>query len=278
MWCRKTAGRAWWGPELLAAALLGTATAHALEYRENFQHPGQPVAPPGYRWHYRAELAPATDWQQIVPGDGFAYLSVRRSWLERQPRNRSSWPFQTITFGPLEPGHRLTMRARDAAIPGVASMIFTHREDETLDEIDIEIAAADAEGTAPGHLTGAAGGWTDVRLNTYAAADTATLLPARTLKMPIVDASGKRTSHQDGRFHTYAIEWRTNSVRFLVDGVEQAVITAVVPQRPANLIVGLRQMPWAGRAEWNGYRTMLVDWVAIEPLDDESTAATPADN
>ena len=270
---RKTARRAWWAPEILAAFVLGACAAHALEYREDFDNPGRPAAPPGHEWSYLAELCPVKSWYNIVPGDGFAYLSVERSWLEPRPQHSSFWPFQTIKFGPVAPGHRLTMRARDTAIPGVASMIFTHREKETLDEIDIEIVPNDTYAPKTGHPTGPDGGWTDVRLNTYAEADTKTLVPARKIQMPIVDADGRRVSHQDGKFHTYSIEWRTNSVRFIIDGVEQAVIDKVVPQEPADLIVGLRQMPWAGHPDWEGYRTMLVDWIAIEPLDEETAAS-----
>ena len=96
--------------------------------------------------------------------------------------------------------------------------------------------------------------------------------------MPIVEADGRWVSHQDGKFHTYSIEWRTNSVRFIIDGVEQALIDKVVPQEPADLIVGLRQMPWAGHPDWEGYRTMLVDWIAIEPLPEEQTATFPKGN
>lgn len=56
----------------------------------------------------------------------------------------------------------------------------------------------------------------------------------------------------------------------MIDGVEQAVIDDVVPRGEADLIFGLRQMPWAGEPDWDDYRTMLVDWVAIEPLDKEN--------
>ena len=112
-----------------------------------------------------------------------------------------------------------------------------------------------------------------MRLNTYAEADTTTLVPARKIQTPIVDADGRRVSHQDGKFHTYTIEWRTDSVRFVIDGVEQAVIDKVVPQESADLILGLRQMPWAGHPDWEGYRTMLVDWIAIEPLDAEKATS-----
>jgi len=268
---RKTAKRAWFRlePAVFAAALIAAAsTADAVEYRENFDEPGRPQAPEGLEWSYRAELCPVKSWQNIVPGDGYAYLSVERSWLEPRKHNAVFWPFQTLTVGPVGPGHRLTMRARDAAIPGVASMIFTHRENGAIDEIDIEIAADDTYAPGTGHPIGPDGGWTDVRLNTYAQADPQTLAPSRRLQKPITDAQSSKVSHRDGKFHIYAIEWRQDSVRFFIDGVEQAAIEDVVPQGPADLILGLRQMPWAGEPDWDGYRTMLDDWVSIEPLEE----------
>lgn len=273
---RKIARRTWWRPDIFAALLLlGTTAARALDYREDFANPGKPAAPPGHAWSYLAKLSPAKSWYKIVPGDGFAYLSVERSLLKTRLHPGAFWPFQTITFGPVGPGHRFAMRARDTAIPGVASMIFIHREKETLDEIDIEIVADDTHGPGTGHPNGPEGGWTDVRLNTYAAADLGRFLPSRKIQKAITDADGRRVSHQDGKFHTYAFEWRTNSVRFLIDGVEQAVVEDVVPQGEADLIVGLRQMPWASRPNWEDYRTMLIDWIAIEPLDNESPEEAP---
>ena len=225
-----------------------------------------------------SELSPAKSWYKIVPGDGFAYLPVERSLLKPRHHHGTFWPFQTVTFGPVGPGHRFTMRARDTAIPGVASMMFIHREKETLDEIDIEIVADDTHGPETGHPTCPDGGWTDARLNTYAAADVGKFVPSRKIQKAITDADERRVSHRDGTFHTYAIEWRTSSVRFLIDGVEQAVVVDIVPQGEADLIVGLRQMPWAGRPDWEDYRTMLVDWVAVEPLPEAPPATLPGGN
>lgn len=270
MLCRKTAKPAWWRrePGLFAALLMTVgAVAHATSYREDFDNPGKPEAPEGYEWSYRAELCPVKTWDDIVPGDGFAYLSVKRDWLKPRKANATVWPFQTLTVGPVRPGHRLVMRAKDTTIPGVASMIFTHRENRTIDEIDIEITADDTYSPETGHPVGPDGGWTDVRLNTYDGADPKTLVPSRRTQRPIIGEDGKKVSHRDGKFHTYAIEWHEDFVRFVIDGVEQAVIDDAVPEGEADLIIGLRQMPWAGQPDWEDYRTMLVDWIAIEPLE-----------
>jgi tRNA G18 (ribose-2'-O)-methylase SpoU len=88
--------------------------------------------------------------------------------------------------------------------------------------------------------------------------------------------------HRAG-YRVYAIEQAENSLYlpdFRVDvqgktalifgnelkGVQQQVIDQVVPDYPSTVIFGIRQMPWAGKATWKGTRTMLVDWVDIEPL------------
>ena len=112
---RKTARRAWWRPEVAAAGaalVLGAASASALEYREDFDAPGKPEPPAGLAWSYRAELCPVKTWNAIVPGDGYAYLSVKREWLEPRKANATVWPFQTLMVGPVGPGHRLLPAGR----------------------------------------------------------------------------------------------------------------------------------------------------------------------
>ena len=270
---RKTAGRAWWLPEFLAATLvLHANSGHALEYREDFEAAGKPPDRFGLVWDYRAELSPATKWSQLIPGDGYAYLTAQRAFLKRRSRPWGFWPFQSLSFGPVGAGHRLSMRAKNTAIPGLAAMIFTYREQDSVDEIDLEITATDTESLRPRHPTGPDGGWTDLRMATWIDADKSRPAPASLAKQPANDAAGARRSLQDDRFHIYTIEWDRAEVRFLIDGVPQHKMEDEVPDRPARVIFGLRQMPWAGEADWTGYRTMLVDWVAIEPLEKESPA------
>jgi beta-glucanase (GH16 family) len=84
--------------------------------------------------------------------------------------------------------------------------------------------------------------------------------------MPIHDAQGKKVSHRDDQFHIYTIEWRPDSIRFYIDGVQQAVIDDVVPDYPSRVIFGMRRMPWSGSPDWTGKQTMLIDWVDIEEL------------
>jgi beta-glucanase (GH16 family) len=87
------------------------------------------------------------------------------------------------------------------------------------------------------------------------------------IKQPAHDAGGDPLSLQDDRFHVYAIEWDKNKVRFFIDGILQHTIDDAVPDRPARVIFGLRQMPWAGRAGWSEAQTMTIDWVSVEALE-----------
>jgi hypothetical protein len=273
MWFPITAVRAWLQPKtaqlillVSIAIFLRTATQGA-EFFEDFDQAGRPVDQAGITWGYTAELSPVNDWSDLIPGDGFAYLSVERGSLSMRKKHGKSWPFQTLEFGPVGPGHRLSMRARNTAIPGLAGLLFTYHEKQHVDEIDIEIVAADTDTPDGEHLTGPDGGWTDARFNTWARADKTTLRPGRHLQQPIRDENGQKVSHRDHRFHIYTIEWRRNEVRFIIDGVLQANISDLVPDIASTVIFGLRQMPWAGKPDWEGSQTMLVDWISVEPLD-----------
>jgi len=258
-----------WRPELWLAAvgLLAATPAHALTYFEDFNTAGRPSAPPGVEWDYRAELSPVTGWEDLIPGDGYAYLSAERELVKKRRRPRGTWPFQKMSFGPVTANHRISMRAKNTAIPGLAAMLFTYRDQDHIDEIDIEIVAQDTESSRPHHRTGPDGGWTDARFVTWIGADLVRPVPATLVKKPLRDAKGAKVSHQDDQFHTYAIEWYPHEVRFLVDGVLQETIRDTVPDQPTRVIFGLREMPWAGQPAWEGSQTMLVDWISVEPLD-----------
>lgn len=272
-------------PALLLAGC-SAVPARTVCFREDFDGRGKPSAPAGLSWQRKTQLSRDGRWGTLIPGDGCVHLTVERGKLRKDPLKSNFWPFkklwlwpewpfvsihpylpfQTVSFGPVGPGHRIGMRAKGAAIPGVACFLFTYRERRTFDEIDIEIVPDDADAPPSGHATGKDAGWTDVRLNTWAEADRRTLLPMRVSKMPVCDASGARVSHGDGRFHLYDIEWRRDSVRFFIDGVLHKVITDLVPQRPARVIVGMRQAPWSGGPAWTGARTMEIDRVSVSPL------------
>jgi hypothetical protein len=252
---------------LLVAALILSPPVHAQEYFEGFDEAGRPGTRRGVVWDYRAELSPVADWSDLIPGDGYAYLTAEREFLKRHRRPWRFWPFQNLSFGPFGAGHRISMRAKNTAIPGLAAMIFTYREQDAVDEIDLEITATDTESPTPRHRTGPGGGWTDLRLATWIHTDKRRPEPTSLAQQPARDGEGNKMSLQDNLFHVYTIEWDTAEVRFLIDGILQHTIKDAVPDLPARVIFGLRQMPWAGEADWTEPQTMTVDWVSVETLE-----------
>lgn len=250
------------------------------EYFEGFDSPGKPLTRDGIRWGYTDELTPVAGWKDLIPGDGYAYLGVQSRVLKQWGKKTPRWPFQTLSLGPVGSNTRISMRARNAAIQGVACLLFTYREQRGVNEIDIEITAGDSQGNDPGHKTDSKGGWSDIRLNTWSHAvgdPTGVLRPGQSIRMPIRNRRGERVSHRDGKFHIYTIEWRRDSVRFLIDGVPQGRIREIVPDVPSSVIFGMRRMPWAGSPTGSGTETMTVDWIDVEPLDqnDHGHRVTP---
>ena len=249
-----------------------TVPSLALELFEDFASPGKPKSGKNIKWSYTDQMRAVKGWQDIIPGDGFAYLTIDADRKNDKDRKKQKWPFQMISLSSIGPGHRLEMRAKNTVISGVASFIFTYTEaDGMVDEIDIEIVGDDAQTPPENHPTGPAGGWTDARFNTWANADIKTLVPAISHKKPIVNEAGKKVSHQDDSFHIYTIEWRTDSVDFFIDGVRQQTITEVIPDSASTVLVGMRHMSWTGKLDWQGTRTMIVDWLRIEPVDGKNT-------
>jgi hypothetical protein len=253
---------------LLASGVL-VSPVLAQDYFEGFEAAGKPADRRGFVWDYRAELSPVREWSELIPGDGYAYLTAEHEFLKHRQRPWRFWPFQTLSFGPVSAGNRISMRAKNTAIPGLAAMIFTYREQETIDEIDLEITATDTESRRPRHSTEPGGGWTDLRMATWIEADKRKPEPTTLVKQPARDAEGEPLSLQDDQFRVYTIEWSKQEVRFFIDDVLQHTIGDNVPDRPARVIFGLRQMPWAGRSDWTEPQTMTVDWVSVEPLAGE---------
>jgi hypothetical protein len=251
---------------MIMAAGCFSPLVHATEIFEDFLLPGRPEHPEGIEWSYQDQMLPVANWEEIVPGDGFAYLKIDADRSNDRDQDKEKWPFQMIALAHIGPGHRMEMRAKNTVIPGVGSFIFTYQEaDGIFDEIDIEIVGDDA-GTLPENHPTDETGWTDARFNTWANSDVETSKPHVTHKKPIVDSSGGRISHQDGRFHIYTIDWREDRVDFYIDGVHQQTIAGLVPDSPSTLYVGMRHMSWTGSLDWTGTRTMIVDWIRVAPI------------
>jgi hypothetical protein len=251
---------------LLTSCFL-SSPLHPSELFEDFDSPGKPGVLNGVDWRYTDQMLPVENWEEIVPGDGFAYLRIDADRSNDRDQSKQKWPFQMISLSPVGPGHRLEMRAKNTVISGVGSFIFTYQQaDGIFDEIDIEIVGDDAATLPEKHPTDTTG-WTDARFNTWADSDTRTGKPHVTHKKPIRDKSGKKTSHQDGQFHVYTIDWREDGVDFFIDGVHQQTITSLVPDSPARLLVGMRHMSWTGKLDWSGIQTMIIDWIRVEPVE-----------
>ena len=249
---------------LFIVLLFHLTSLSAVELLENFDTPGLPATSSLVNWGFAAELRPVKDWKEICPGEGYAYLTIDADPENNQKKKK--WPFQTIFFDAVGPNHRLEMRAKHNVIPGVASFIFTNSEaDGVVDEIDIEIVGDDTQVDPTPHPTGQEG-WTDARFNTWANADVQTLKPFRSHAQPVKDAEGRKLSLEDEDFHTFTIDWFEDKVVFYIDGVHQQTITDVVPDSPGSVIFGMRHMSWTGDLDWEGTRTMIIDWVKVTPL------------
>ena len=240
---------------------------------EEFDKPGKPLSDLGFEWSFVNDIYPNQQkWEDFVPGDGYAYITID-SEIDNDTDDK--FPFQTISFKNIGPGHRLEMYAKGLAVSGVGGFIFTYNEDTAFDEIDIEIVPDDA-GTLPeGHQTNPPIGWTDARFNSWSNSSLSDYKPEGSFKKPVIDSNGRKFSLKDDQFHTYAIDWlhfpggdgRNGRIDFYIDNVLQQTIISPVPDGPSSVIMGFRQMSWTGSLNWSGTHTMLIDWVKIETIE-----------
>jgi hypothetical protein len=141
---------------------------HPSELFEDFDWPGKPEASNGVDWRYTDQMLPVKNWEEIIPGDGFAYLKIDAVRSNDRDKDTQKWPFQMISLSPVEPGHRLEMKAKNTVISDIGSFIFTYQEaDGIFDEFDIEIVGDDAATLPENHPTDLTG-WTDARFNAWA--------------------------------------------------------------------------------------------------------------
>lgn len=255
-----------------------------VDYLEEFDTAGEPSGPPGagLTWRFLDDIRPVSGWNDIVPGDGFAHIT-----LDADPSNDTdpSNPFQDIRVRDVGAGHRLEMYVKDLAVPGAAGYIFTYQEaDGIFDEIDIEIVADDEDTPPPGHDTLPPDGWTDGRFNTWGDAVAAPpFQPETSHKQAVIDIDGQPVSLIDDAFHVYTIEWRhiggpdgrDGVAEFYIDGVHQTTIERPIGDNPAEVNLGYRQLRWAGDYELGPgeTHTALIDWLRIAPIDEDSPSA-----
>lgn len=234
-------------------------------YIENFDNKGYPTnIPNGTYWKFYNEIYPSQDtWSKFIPGDGYAYIKV-----DADINNDTDpvHPYQTIFFGGVKENHRLEVRMKGAIVDGgLVAFLFTYTQTGSIfNEVDIEVVANDKNSDA--HEKVAPNGWTDARFNTWRNADEKTTLPFTGSGKAIVDQSNNKVSLMDDKFHTYTIDWGLNQVDFLIDGVLQESFNTNIATGWSEIIIGFRNLPWAGNFNWNGIHTLVIDYFKIEPL------------
>lgn len=237
-------------------------------YTENFDTKGIPTSlPNGAYWMFYNDIHPSqTNWDAFIPGDGNAYITVD---ADKTNDTDATFPYQALVFGKINENHRLEVRMKGAAVDGgLAAFIFTYAETSPtiFNEVDIEVVAQDLQSGIPSHDILPPNGWTDARFNTWRNANVNTEVPFKGSSKPVVDANNNKKSLIDGEFHIYTIDWRSDQVDFYIDTILQESFTSTIATGMSEVIIGYRNLPWAGDFRWTGYHTMVIDYFKIEPL------------
>ncbi len=236
---------------------------------EDFNQAGQPKHQ-GIEWHYRAQLAEVNEWSDIIPGDGYAYLHINAA--DNLPEPDITWPFQMLIINHLSPGQRITIRAKNMVLEGVASFIFTYSEQgQLLDEIDLEITGFDEvygkqrQDKNLQSSSAIAADVTDVRMNVWNRAKLTSDVAQRAINQPIMNSKAQAISHRDGKFHEYQLDWYPEKIEYFIDGVRQGGFEGQIPSSPSELNIGLRHMAWTGTLPHKP-QVLVIDWIKIMPL------------
>lgn len=236
-------------------------------YTENFDTKGNPSnLPNDAYWMFYNDIHPSqTNWDAFIPGDGNAYITVD---ADKSNDTDLTYPYQALVFGKINENHRLEVRMKGAAVDGgLAAFIFTYTQTGPIfNEVDIEIVAQDLQSGIPAHDILPPNGWTDARFNTWRNANENTYEPFTGSSKPIIDENNNKKSLIDGEFHTYTIDWRSDQVDFYIDTILQESFTTTVATGWSEVIIGYRNLPWAGDFRWTGNHTMVIDYFKIEPL------------
>ena len=230
---------------------------------EEFNKKGLPMQ--GGDWSYKTDIYPKQDgWKKICPGDGYAYLTVDSDVSNDHDETN---PYQTITVNNVGPGHRMEVKMKGIAVQGLVGFIFTYEEsNEIFNEIDIEIVPDDAKTLPENHDIDSVNGWTDARFNSWGNASVSTETPYDGAFKAIVNESGKKISLIDDKFHIFTIDWYKDKIDFYIDGVPQHSITKAVASNASDIILGFRDLAWAGEMKWQGTKTLVIDWLKVTPL------------
>jgi beta-glucanase (GH16 family) len=242
--------------------LMGNVLLAQTNFTEDFNALGKPTT--GSYWGFTTTIHPSQNtWNAICPGDGYAYLTVDSDLNNDTDLTN---PYQTISVGTVGPGHKLETRVKGIAVPGLVGFIFTYQESgSTFNEIDIEIVPDDDKLPPVGHDISAPTGWTDARFNCWGMANVNTELPYSGDAKPIVDGNNKKISLIDDQFHILTIDWYTDKIFFLIDGVLQQTVTTALAKNQSDVIIGFRDLAWAGPMTWTGTKTLVIDWLKVTP-------------
>ena len=241
-------------------------------YIENFDESGQPNGPTqDTYWKFFNDIHPSqTDWNSFIPGDGYAYITVD---ADSNNDTDASFPYQTLVFGKIDENHRIEVRMKGPVLDGgLVGFLFTYQEeDEKFNEVDIELVAQDANADIPNHDISPPNGWTDARFNTWRNASIYSFLPISSTFKPVKNANDENISLMDDEFHTLTIDWREDQVDYFIDGVLQESFDTNIAMGMSEVIIGFRQLTWAGDFNWTGNHNLVIDYFKIEALDALST-------
>lgn len=85
------------------------------------------------------------------------------------------------------------------------------------------------------------------------------------------NANDENISLMNDEFHTLTIDWREDQVDYFIDGVLQESFDTNVAMGMSEVIIGFRQLTWAGDFNWTGDHTLVIDYFKIEALNALST-------
>jgi hypothetical protein len=239
-----------------SVASTSAGTTPARDFFEDFNVAGAPPNHADY-WYKMNEIYPTqSSWDDFIPGDGHVYITVD---------NSSSWgDYQGIGIGWIPNGQRMEVRMKGALVTGYVGFIFTYAP--SADEIDIELIPDDTQGEGGVHDPYE---WSDARFNT-----TDNGQNWNSNFKGIIDDTGSKVSHyEDDTYHTYTIDWFSDRVVFYIDGVYQHTCTWSIPLEDSEIILGFRDLDFAGTPNWSGTRTLTIDWLNVKPIDLNSPVA-----
>ena len=216
---------------------------------------------------------------RLVPGAGRQYLRLaltqEKGPVDENPdgvisRGALVYSKEKFGYGTYEWRMRMSSSGKDpedplagAAVSGSVSAGFIYVNNSET-EIDVEFAGHTVDTPFPELVY--ATSWNN---QTPASGPTGLDMTFAVLPVP-----GLYTT-----FHTYAFEWKPDSVTFSIDGVAQIVHRSNIPSAPAHFMINHwgadRPDGFGGKASIGVARYLFVDWVRFTPLRGERPSRLP---